>query len=310
VGDWVLAVGNPFGLGGTVTAGIVSARGRDLHSGPFDDYLQIDAPINRGSSGGPLFDASGKVIGVNAAIYSPSGGNVGIGFAIPASMAKSVTEQLRAHGHIERGWLGVQIQPVTKEVAESLGLKEEKGTLVASVVPGSPAEKAGLQAGDVILSVDQKPLADFKDLPRTIADTQAGTKVTLEVMRGDETREVSVVIDRLPADEQVAAAEDTMKGTPKLGLPVAALTPESRKRFGIPEDVEGVLVAQVEQGSPAAQAGIRAGAVISMVGQAPVKNPEELAKKVAEAAEQKRPGVLLRVERQGEKRFVPVKFDA
>jgi serine protease Do len=312
IGDWVLAVGNPFGLGGTVTAGIVSARGRDIQSGPYDDYLQVDAPINRGNSGGPLFDTTGRVVGINTAIFSPSGGNVGIGFAIPASVAASVVEQLRSDGRIERGWLGVLLQPVSAEVAEGLGLAREGGSLVANVEPDSPAAKAGLRPGDVVLAVNGKPLDSVKALARAVADTRPGSTLTLEVSREQKTRDLKVVIGTPPGDGQVASAGDPAEagGTPRLGLALAPLTPEMRAQYGIDKGREGVVVARVERDSPAAKAGIRPGSLISMVGQQPVSVPEDVVKAVAAAAAEKRPSVLLLVEIGGEKSFVPVRLSA
>ncbi len=314
VGDWVLAVGNPFGLGGTVTAGIVSARGRDIHDGGVDDYLQVDAPINRGNSGGPLFDGSGRVIGVNTAIFSPSGGSVGIGFAIPAETAKTVVAQLRDQGRIDRGWLGVQIQPVTEEIAEGLGLKGTQGALVASVVPGSPAAKAGVQPGDVILSASGKTLDEFKQLSRTIAATRAGTEVRLGVQRQGTTQEIPVVIGAMPSDDKVADASEApgsgVESKARLGLHLAPLTKEARQALKLDAQAQGVLVAKVAEGSPAERAGIRPGSLISMIGQQPVSTPEELAGKVREAAKADRPSVLLLVEKEGEKRFVTVRFAA
>jgi len=310
VGDWVIAVGNPFGLGGSVTAGIISARGRDIHSGPFDDFLQIDAPINRGNSGGPLFDTQGRVIGINTAIYSPSGGSVGIGFAIPSSMAMDIIAQLDSEGSVARGWLGVQIQPVTEEVAESLGLEAEHGALVAAVMPDSPAQRAGVQAGDVILHMDGEALQEFKDLPRRIAAAKAGTEVTFEVRRQGKTRRLEVEIGRLPSEEAelARAGGGAAPDTARLGVHLAALTPEARQRYGIPEESSGVLVAGVERGSPASQAGIRPGSLISMVGQEPVRSPDDVVAEVKEAAKQERSSVLLLVELRGEKRFVAVKL--
>ncbi len=314
VGEWVLAVGNPFGLGGSVTAGIVSARGRDIHSGPFDDYLQIDAPINRGNSGGPLFDASGKVIGVNTAIFSPSGGNVGIGFAIPAAQARTVIDQLRLHGHIDRGWLGVQIQPVTEAIANGLGLKTARGALVASVVPDSPAARAGLRAGDVILKVGGKAVDDFKALPRIIAAARAGSHLKIEVYRQGATKRLSAVIGKMPGEDEVAAVSGGTRHTghtrSKLGLYLAPLTPQVRQSQGLADGAQGVVVARVEEGSPAQRAGIEPGSVISMVGQHPVKAPGDVAAAVRKAAQEKRSYVLLRVEQDGEQRFVAVPLAA
>lgn len=313
VGDWVLAVGNPFGLGGSVSAGIISARGRNIQSGPYDDYLQVDAPINRGNSGGPLFDAEGRVIGVNTAIFSPSGGSVGIGFAIPSSLAKTVVSQLKEKGHIQRGWLGVQIQPVTEEVAAALGRDTTQGTLVASVLENSPAARAGMQSGDLILKVDGDPINNFKDLPRRIADTKTGTQVTLEILRRGQIQHIPVKVDRLPDDDALAKMDprsnsDSPTDTQELGLSLAPLTPETRQRYQVADDASGVLVTKVKPGSPAEQAGIRAGNLISMVGQEQVRSPEELATKIRQAAKAKQTRLLLLVEREGEKQFVTLRF--
>jgi serine protease Do len=312
VGDWVLAVGNPFGLGGSVTAGIVSARGRELNDGPLDGYLQIDAPINRGNSGGPLFDTTGRVIGVNTAIFSPSGGSVGIGFAVPSATARAVIDQLRANGEVRRGWLGVQIQPVTAAVAEGLGLDRQQGALVASVMDKSPAQRAGLRPGDVILKVDGQTIDGFKTLPRLIAGMSEGTQVPLEVYRKGASEKLSVVIGRMPADEPVAVQTETDvdTGTPRLGLYLAPLTPKARQAHGLDAEAAGVLVARVEPGSPAEKAGITPGSVISMVGQQSVDAPEALVEQVRSALKQDRSSVLLLVETAGEKRFVTVRFAA
>lgn len=200
VGDWVVAVGNPFGLGGSVTAGIISARGRDIHAGPFDDFLQVDAPINRGNSGGPLFSTSGEVIGINTAIYSPNGGNVGIGFATPSSLARTVIAQLREKGSVERGWLGVTIQSVTDDIADSLGLDEAEGALVSKVLPDSPAASAGLQQGDVILALNGQRITRFKTLPRLVAEAKTGKPATVTVWRDGREKDVTVTIGRMPED--------------------------------------------------------------------------------------------------------------
>ena len=307
VGDWVLAVGNPFGLGGSVNAGIISARGRDIQSGPYDDYLQIDAPINRGNSGGPLFDAQGRVIGVNTAIFSPSGGNIGIGFAIPAETVANVVSDLRTSGHVERGWLGVQIQPVTQAVADSLALSQASGVLVADVLPNSPAAAAGVRSGDVIVRAAGQPMQEYRDLTKLIAGTRAGTKVNLEVIRDGKARNIDVTVGKMP-DDNVATNQPTAvdQSSPHIGLYLAPLTPESRAEHGLPADAQGVLVAQVEPGSPAQRAGIQAGSLISMVGQQTVSTPDEISKAVQEAAKQDRPSVLLRVEQDGEQRFVAI----
>jgi len=310
VGEWVVAVGNPFGLGGTVTAGIISARGRDIQSGPFDDFLQIDAPINRGNSGGPLFDHSGKVIGINTAIFSPSGGNVGIGFAIPANMARDVVAQLQKNGTVERGWLGVQIQPVTQEIADSLGLKEDEGALVTSVMPESPAEAAGILAGDVIVSMNGEKLDDYRGLTKQVAKAAAGSNSTFEVHRQGKTHELEVEIGRMqPAKVELASADSAEdEDAAKLGIYLAELSTEARQRYKIDKTTEGVLVANVKQDSPAARAGIRTGSVINMVGQQIVTTPDEVINKVQQAVREKQSAVLLRVQQNGQTQFVTVKF--
>jgi len=313
VGDWVLAVGNPFGLGGSVNAGIVSARGRDINSGPYDDYIQIDAPINRGHSGGPLFDAYGRVIGVNTAIYSPTGGNVGIGFAIPAETVRSVIADLRAHGRVERGWLGVQIQPVTEELAAGLGLTEPQGALIADVLPQGPAAGSELKAGDVILQANGQPIREHKDLPKLVAAAKAGTPMTLAILRSGQPLSVTVTIDRMPDEEPVAEADTAPAGEPaqpRLGLYLAPVTPELREERGLGADGPGVLIARVEPGSPAEQAGIESGHLISMVGGERVSSPEQVIAAVRKAAEEKRPAVLLRIEKEGKPLFIAVPFSA
>lgn len=309
VGDWVVAVGNPFGLGGSVTAGIVSARGRDLHSGPFDDFLQIDAPINRGNSGGPSFDTSGKVIGINSAIYSPSGGSVGIGFAIPSNLAKTVIAQIREHGSVERGWLGVQIQSVTPEMAEALGLDKARGALVADVQDDSPALKAGLRQGDVITTYDGKPVGQLSDLPRLVADTTAGKTVPVEVLRNGKPETISVEIAKLPGSQQVASAEENGPAVDdQLGLSLSALTPKVRREFSVPDEVEGVLVTGIREDGPARETGVGPGDVIVRVGSESVKTPSEVAKQVKAAKEADRNAVMLLINRQGDQRFVALKL--
>lgn len=309
VGDWVLAVGNPFGLGGTVTAGIISARGRDIQAGPFDDFLQIDAPINRGNSGGPLFDASGRVIGINTAIYSPSGGSVGIGFAIPSEMAGNIIDQLKADGIVQRGWLGVEFQPVNEAVAASLGLDGAHGALVASVVEDGPAEKAGVQMGDVIISLGGERLEDPRDLPRLVANSPAGKRLEMEVLRNGKTRTLDVKIGRSETEPSLASTDGPSAEPARLGVQLSALTPDVRQRFGI-QDKEGVLVTNVQRGSPASRAGIRPGQVITMVGQTSVDSPDDVAGEVEKAAEAGRPSVLLMVQQGSARRFVAVDIAA
>jgi serine protease Do len=310
VGQPVMAVGNPFGLGGTVTTGIVSARGRDIQSGPFDDYIQTDAAINRGNSGGPLFDMEGKVIGINTAIYSPTGGNVGLGFAIPSSLAEPVMAQLRDNGRVERGLLGVQIQPVTKEIAESLSLKADKGALVAMVSPDSPALAAGVKSGDVILSVDGKNVEGIKELTRTISATKPGSSVKLGIWRdgkdmsltakvGDQKDEAAIV--KAKADGKAAEAAKPAA----YGVSLAPLSPEARKQLGLDGEMKGVVVAEVEPGSPADDQGLKAGDVLQQVGKDSVDSPKMAAEKLKEATKTGKP-VLMKVYREGMTRFVAI----
>ena len=316
VGDWVLAIGNPFGLGGTVTAGILSARAREINAGPYDDFLQTDASINRGNSGGPMFNMNGEVIGINTAIYSPSGGSIGIGFAIPSNLARPVVEQLRDFGHVRRGWLGVNIQSVTDEIAESLGLDKPRGALIASVRDGGPAAVAGIQPGDVVLTFDGKEVTDMHRLPRIVAETpiDKAVKVTVWRKRKEHTFEVKVgeLKDEqqaaLPASKQQPPAEPP--GTVKtLGLALANLTPELRERFSLAEDSAGVVVVEVAPDSAASQKGMRAGDVIVEVAQEEVKTPAQITAKIDEAKKAGRKSVLLLVDRQGDLRFVALKLD-
>ncbi len=312
VGDWVMAVGNPFGLGGTVTKGIVSARGRDIHSGPYDDYFQLDAAINRGNSGGPTFDLSGRVIGINTAIYSPNGGSVGIGFAIPSNLAKDVVAQLKENGKVERGWLGVKIQEVTPEIAESVGLPSAKGALVAEVTADSPAARAGLHQGDVILSYDGKPVDALRDLTRRVAETKAGGTVDLKIIRQGREKTVAVHIDRL-ADTQVASADEgkgdrTAPASEAVqGLKLATLDAATRKKLGVDEAVKGVIVTGL---APKTETPIRTGDVIVRVGDEAVKTPADVSRKVAEAEKAGQTAVLVLINRQGNETFVALKLKA
>ncbi len=311
VGEWVVAVGNPFGLGGSVTAGIISARGRDIHSGPFDDFIQVDAPINKGNSGGPLFDEQGRVIGINTAIYSPSGGNVGIAFAIPSNIAKTIIAQLETKGKVVRGWLGVQIQPITADIADGLGLDNTHGALVAAVEPDSPAAQGGIKPGDVIVSMDGKPVNEFKDLPRLVAAIHSGTEAKVKVLRKGKSETLNIEIGTMPDNGvQVALADKQSNNdsTPRLGVYLAQLTPEARQRFNVDKNAQGVLVAGVQPGSPADDAGLQPGEVISMVNQEPVKSPDDVISKVKQAASEKKSSVLLMVEKDGMQQFVAVKF--
>jgi len=299
VGDWVLAVGNPFGLGGTVTAGIVSARGRDIGAGPYDDFIQIDAPVNKGNSGGPAFDVDGDVIGVNTAIFSPSGGSVGIAFAIPADTVKSVVAQLREKGNVTRGWIGVQIQPVTPELAESLGLKKASGALVSEPQPSSPAAKAGIASGDVITSVDGNSVADARELARKIGTMAPGATVKLGLIHQGQDKTVTLTLGTLPNEHQAAnqpterpAADSEV---PKLGLTLGA---------GNGEQGNGVMVTGVDPNGVAADHGFQVGDVILDVGGKAVSKPADVTNQLAEARKEGKHALLFRVKSGEGTRFV------
>lgn len=299
IGDWVLAVGNPFGLGGTVTAGIVSARGRDIGAGPYDDFLQIDAPVNKGNSGGPTFNTEGSVIGVNTAIFSPSGGSVGIAFAIPAETVKSVVAQLKDKGSVTRGWIGVQIQPLTQELADSLGIKKAAGALVAEPQKDSPAVKAGIQAGDVITAVDGNPVIDARDLARRISSMPPKTTVKLTLVRSGAEKSVDLTLGELPNVKEARAESDQgRKGRdnePQLGL---SLTPG--------ESDEGVVVADVDPQGPAADYGFKPGDVILEVAGSAVTTPDQLHKALGKARSEGKHSVLLRVKSEQGTRYVAI----
>ncbi len=312
VGDWVLAVGNPFGLGGTVSSGIISARGRDIHSGPYDDFLQIDASINRGNSGGPTFNLSGQVIGINTAIYSPNGGSVGIGFAIPSSLAKPVIEQLKEHGKVERGWLGVQIQEVTPEIAKGLGMAKPHGALVADVTNNGPAAKAGIKQGDVIESFDGHKIEKVRDLPLVVAETPVGDKASIEVWRNGKNETLNTTIAQMPENPQIAHNEDRGGGESSeqgqnasaLGLKLAPLTEQMRQRAHVPKGVKGVVVTGVSDDSPLAALGLQPGDVIQSVNQQPVTSPQQVATKLKEARSNKGENVLLLINRHGTSQYL------
>ncbi|KQP80689.1 serine peptidase [Methylobacterium sp. Leaf113] len=302
VGDWVVAIGNPFGLGGTVTAGIVSARGRDIGAGPYDDFLQIDAPINKGNSGGPTFNVGGEVVGVNTAIASPSGGSVGLAFAIPAETVQAVVDQLRADGKVARGYLGVQVQPVTKDIADGLGLDKAKGALVDHAEAGTPAAKAGLKSGDVIETVNGTPINDARELSRKIAGIKPGAKVELTYLRGGKSDTATVELGVLPNDTRVANNDrgSSANGQPRLGL---SLAPASEVGAGS----EGVAVMEVDPDGPAAAKGIEQGDIILDVAGSSVSQPSEVAERIRSAETSGRKAVLMRVKSQkGVTRFVAV----
>ena len=314
IGDWVIAIGNPLGFGGTVTAGIVSALGRDINSGPYDNFIQTDASINKGNSGGPLFNLQGEVIGINTAIYSPTGGSIGIGFSIPAALAAPVVKQLLEFGRTRRGWLGVRIQAVTDEIAESLGLGPARGALVASVTEGGPAEKARIEAGDVILTFNEKPIEYMRQLPRAVADTSPDQEVTVTVWRKGAEISLNVVIAELEEYEQASLTTtdeptEVDASIEALGLSLSALSPELRKRFDLEESVAGVVVTEIADDSIAARKGLRLGDVIVEVGQEEVSAPGDVARKVAKAKEEGRKSVLLLLDRKGDLRFVALRVD-
>ncbi|MDD9876164.1 MAG: DegQ family serine endoprotease [Magnetovibrio sp.] len=314
VGDWVVAIGNPFGLGGTVTAGIISARGRDINAGPYDDFIQTDASINKGNSGGPMFNMDGKVIGINTAIFSTTGGSVGIGFAIPASTAQPVIEQLIKNGAVKRGWLGVHIQGVTEEIAETLGLKKAQGALVASVIKGSPAEKAKIKAGDVILSFDGKQVDEMRALPRIVAETPVGRAAKVEVWRDGAITNLKVAVGELEDDTQVAAKTEGPKGKAgersidALGLTLSTLSDQVRDRFKLAKDAKGVVVTKVDGEGPAAEKGIRPGDLVVEVSMEEVESLNQIINKVGEAKKAGRKSILLLLEGQGGLRWVAVRL--
>jgi serine protease Do len=309
VGDWVLAIGNPFGLGGTVTAGIISAIARDIHTGPYDDFLQTDASINRGNSGGPMFNLDGEVIGINTAILSPSGGSIGIGFAIPSASARPIIAQLQATGKVVRGWIGARIQPVDDALAEAIGLDKSRGAMIASIDPESPAAQAKLQPGDVILAYDDKPIDRSRQLPRLVAGTPPDKQVKLTIFRDGKSRQVEIKVAELNPNRPPPAAPAPERPKPPpsvdaLGLKVTKLTPDLAKQYALPEGAKGVVITEVPQNSPAAAQGLRPGDLVVAVGHEPVTSPEEVQKKAAAARKVGRQNLLVRVERGPTKRFV------
>ena len=319
IGDWVMAIGNPFGLGGSVSIGIVSARGRDINSGPYDDFIQTDAAINRGNSGGPLFDMNGKVIGINTAIISPSGGSIGIGFSIPSQLAVGVIDQLREFGETRRGWLGVRIQPVTDDIAESLGMDSARGALVAGIIQGGPVDDGSIQPGDVIIRFDGKNVRTMRDLPRVVAESPVGKEVEVVVVRKGEEQTVPVTLGRLedsegltedassdaPAEEEAPVAAASV-----LGMTVAALDDETRTTFEISPDVNGVVVTEVQEGSYAQEKGVMPGDVITEIAQEAISTPKDLIDRVDALKDQgRRNALLMLASKNGELRFVTVRMD-
>jgi serine protease Do len=321
IGDWVLAIGNPFGLGGSVTAGIVSARQRDINAGPYDDFLQTDASINRGNSGGPMFNMDGEVVGINSAIYSPSGGSVGIGFAIPSNLAKPVIDQLRQYGHPRRGWIGVRIQSVSAELAEGLHLPSAKGALIASVTPQGPAEQAGIKQGDVVLKFDGKDVSEMRGLPRIVAETAVGKSVPVTVWRKGKQVDLTAKIGEYPENEDQASATPSSTDTQgdggndvntgkidSLGVALASIDDKARQKYNLASDAEGVLVTDVDQAGPAAEKDLRPGDVIVEVDQKAVKSPGDVRDRVKSAQDNGYRVVTLLVNRKGDFQWVAVKI--
>jgi serine protease Do len=318
VGDWVVAIGNPFGLGGSVTAGIVSARGRDIRQGLYDDFIQTDAAINRGNSGGPLFNLQGEVVGINTAIYSPSGGSIGIGFSIPSNLARNIVAQLRDDGRVRRGWLGVNIQQVTDEIAESLGLRNgTRGALVARAQDGGPAAAGGIQAGDVILRFNNQDVREMRNLPRIVAETPVGSRVPVVVWRDGRERSIEITVAELPSDQQQAAVQPGQQAPRQqqtelsgLGLRIAPITPELRERFSLRAESRGVVITEVSPGSAAAERELRPGDVIVEVQQERVGTPEEVQERLERLRRQNRATALLLIESAQGQRWVPLRLNA
>ena len=317
VGDWIIAIGDPYGLGGTVTAGIISARARNINSGPYDEYLQTDAPINRGNSGGPMFDMDGEVIGINTAIFSPSGGSIGIGFAIPSSLAHNVVDQLRQHGHIRRGWLGVHIQMVTQDIADSLNLGKARGALISSLTPDGPAAKAGILPGDIILTFDGKDIPEMRRLPLMVAETDVDKSVPVTVWRKGAEVALKVKIAELTAKDDTDEGQDantpappaaiSAEKMPDLGLSVATLSDALRARFDIKKGVAGIVVTNVKEDGLAADQGMEIGDVISEASQHEIKSPKDLATQVVQAKKDSKP-LLLLITRKDDLRYIAITF--
>ena len=314
VGDWVIAIGNPFGLGSTVTAGIVSARNRDIEAGPYDDYIQTDAPINKGNSGGPLFDMDGNVVGINSAIFSPSGGSVGIAFSIPSNLARDVVGQLRQFGSVRRGWVGVHIQPVTEDIAEGMGLPNTAGALIIDVTPNGPAAKAGIQNGDLVVGFDGKKIADSRALSRIVADTQIGKTVNVDMLRNGRRLTVHLTVLRLNEGKPVTPSRPApAPAKPKnklsqLGLSLSPIDGDARAEFKLPGGLQGVVVTDVVPDSLADEKNLRAGDVIMEVQSQPVRTPDEVSRRVdADARAGKKVEILL-VNRSGSLSFVALRL--
>lgn len=316
VGDWVVAIGNPFGLGGTVTAGIISAQQRNINAGPYDDFIQTDASINRGNSGGPMFNLDGEIIGINTAIFSPSGGSVGIGFAVPSDLVRPVVEQLIKYGKTRRGWMGVRIQQVTEEIAESLGLGKARGALVAGLTPGGPAEKAKIEQGDVILKFNGHDIGEMRHLPRLVAEAEVGATVPVVVWRKGAEVALKVDLGELEQAEESGMLEtnaenggDKVKATEfsELGMSLAALDDNARGVYGVDPAVKGVVITAIDPKSSLGEKDVRVGDVIVEADQQPVRTPDEVKKRLGDAKKKSRSSVLFLINRGGDLRFVAIK---
>ncbi|WP_421694757.1 DegQ family serine endoprotease [Aestuariivirga sp.] len=317
VGEWVMAIGNPFGLGGSVSLGIVSARNRDINAGPYDDFIQTDAAINKGNSGGPLFNLKGQVMGINTAIFSPSGGSVGIGFSVPSNTAKNVITQLIQYGETRRGWLGVKIQSVTEEIADSLNLPNPHGALIADVTASGPAEKAGIQSGDIVVEFNGRAVNSMRDLPKIVAETPIGTKVPVKLLRKGKEVSVTAEVGRLEDGEKLAdASGQPAKPAPAvvtvLGMTVTSITDELRTKYGIDKELKGAVVTEVAKDGPAADKRIEPGDVITEAGEQDVQGAADISARVEEAKKANKNSILLFIAKAGksaEMRFIAVKLN-
>ncbi|MGE0225574.1 MAG: DegQ family serine endoprotease [Acetobacteraceae bacterium] len=305
-GEWVIAMGNPFGLGGTVTAGIVSAVSRDIGAGPYDQFIQIDAPINQGNSGGPLFTQDGKVIGMNTAILSPSGGSIGIGFAVPSDMIRTVVSQIEDTGHVTRGYVGVEVQGLTPATAKALQVKENAGALLAGVQPNGPAAKAGLQPGDIVQSVNGQQVRSPRDLALKIASLKPGEEASLQVLRSGSTKDIEVKVGEMPRERTASAEQPAQGNRGQLGLALAPLSPDMRAQLDVPDGTDGAVIQNVRPGSAAEQAGLKAGDVIVGVGNQTVGSPGEAVRAVRKALSGDNRAVALRIMRDGQPAFVGI----
>ena len=317
VGDWVIAIGNPFGLGGSVIAGLVSARGRNIHQGPYDDFMQTDAAINQGNSGGPLFNMDGEVVGMNTAIYSRSGGSIGIGFSIPSKMVKNIVAQLREVGHPVRGWLGVRIQQVTPDIAESVGLKEPNGAMIAGVNDGGPADKAKIRNGDIVLKFNGRDVKDMPALPRIVAESEVGKQVPIVLWRDGKEVIVQATLAEKPSDAALAAGDTGGKSEGAkplelavLGLKISPIGADTKDKYQIADDQKGVVIVEVAPNSAAAERGLKPGDVIVEVQQGEVATPDDVRKRVEDVRKENRKSVLMLVQRRDGLQWVPLSLSA